>query len=53
MSITACKFLAMDAGAILATFGVKQHALLEVLSGRFKPTGKLPFASPSLVDPDG
>ncbi|WP_229459473.1 glycoside hydrolase family 3 protein [Massilia cavernae] len=33
-----------DAGAIVATFGVKEQALLEVLSGRFKPTGKLPFA---------
>ena len=33
-----------EAGAILATFGVSDTALLEVLSGRFKPGGKLPFA---------
>lgn len=33
-----------DAGAILATFGVSDTAILEVLSGRFKPRGKLPFA---------
>jgi beta-glucosidase len=33
-----------DAGAILATFGVSDVALMEVVSGRFKPQGKLPFA---------
>jgi beta-glucosidase len=33
-----------DAGAILASFGVSDAALLEVISGRFKPRGKLPFA---------
>ena len=33
-----------DAGAIVASFGVSDVALLEVLSGRFKPIGKLPFA---------
>ena len=33
-----------DAGAILASFGVSDTALLEVISGRFKPRGKLPFA---------
>lgn len=32
------------AGAILATFSVSDTALLEVLSGRFKPVGKLPYA---------
>jgi beta-glucosidase len=32
------------AGAILASFGVSDTALLEVLSGRFRPVGKLPFA---------
>jgi beta-glucosidase len=35
-----------DAGAILAGFGVSDTALLEVVSGRFKPLGKLPFALP-------
>ncbi len=34
------------AGAIVASFGVSDAALLEVLSGRFKPVGKLPFALP-------
>jgi beta-glucosidase len=33
-----------DAGAILATFGVSDTAILEVISGRFEPRGKLPFA---------
>ena len=33
-----------EAGAILASFGVSDAALLEVISGRFKPRGKLPFA---------
>jgi beta-glucosidase len=33
-----------DAAAILATFGVSDIALLEVISGRFNPRGKLPFA---------
>jgi beta-glucosidase len=33
-----------DAGAIVASFGVSDVALLDVLSGRFRPTGKLPFA---------
>jgi beta-glucosidase len=33
-----------DAGAIVAGFGVSDVALLDVLSGKSKPTGKLPFA---------
>jgi beta-glucosidase len=33
-----------QAGAVLATFGVSDIALMEVVSGRFKPQGKLPFA---------
>ena len=33
-----------EAGAILASFGVSDTALLEVISGRFKPRGRLPFA---------
>ena len=35
-----------DAGAILATFGVTDLAMMEVLSGNFKPQGKMPFALP-------
>jgi beta-glucosidase len=34
----------LNAGAILATFGVTDGALLDILTGKFKPTGKLPFA---------
>jgi beta-glucosidase len=33
-----------DAGAILAGFGVSDAALMDVITGRFKPRGKLPFA---------
>jgi beta-glucosidase len=33
-----------NAGAILAHFSVSDTALMDVLSGRFKPRGKLPFA---------
>jgi beta-glucosidase len=32
------------AGAILATFGVSDAALMSIVSGRFKPQGRLPFA---------
>jgi beta-glucosidase len=35
---------AQECGAVLATFGVSDVALLDVVSGRFKPQGKLPFA---------
>jgi beta-glucosidase len=38
-----------DAGAVLATFGVTDLAMLEVLSGKFKPQGKLPFALPKTL----
>lgn len=33
-----------DAGALVATFGVSDVALMDVLTGKFKPQGKLPFA---------
>jgi beta-glucosidase len=33
-----------DAGAILASFSVSDTALLEIMSGRFRPVGKLPYA---------
>jgi beta-glucosidase len=35
------------AGAIVAHFSVSDTAIMEVLTGRFKPTGKLPFALPN------
>lgn len=34
------------AGALLGTFGVSDRAQLEVISGRAKPRGRLPFALP-------
>jgi beta-glucosidase len=34
----------LHAGALFATFGVSDEALLDVISGAFKPTGKLPYA---------
>jgi beta-glucosidase len=33
-----------DAGVILATFGVSDAAVMDILTGNFKPSGKLPFA---------
>lgn len=36
-----------DAAAVLVTFGVKVEALLDVVYGRFKPTGKLPLSFPA------
>lgn len=39
-----------NAGAIVATFGASDNALLEVLSGKFKPQGKMPFALPKTLD---
>lgn len=33
-----------QAGGLVATFGVSDEALLDVLTGRAKPQGKLPFA---------
>ena len=33
-----------DAGAILATFGVRDAAVMDILTGRFNPSGKMPFA---------
>jgi beta-glucosidase len=35
------------AATVLATFGTSADALIDVISGRFNPTGKMPFAIPS------
>lgn len=32
--------------AVLATFGTSTDALLDVVSGKFNPTGKMPFTTP-------
>ena len=37
-------FAGLFLGAIVATFGVSDMALMDVLTGKFKPQGKLPFA---------
>jgi beta-glucosidase len=42
--------LANEAAALLATFGVSDEALFDVLLGAFAPTGKLPFEMPSSMD---
>jgi beta-glucosidase len=42
--------LANESAALLATFGVTDDALFDVLMGKFNPTGKLPFELPSSMD---
>ena len=42
--------IAREAAALLATFGVADAALLDVLTGKLAPTGKLPFELPSSMD---
>ena len=42
--------LAQESAAMLATFGVTDEALFDVLTGAFAPTGKLPFEMPSSMD---
>ena len=32
---------------VLATFGTTQEALMDVLSGKFNPSGKMPFSTPA------
>lgn len=31
---------------VIGTFGISEDALLDVVSGKFKPTGKMPFTTP-------
>ena len=48
----------LNSGVILATFGVSDAAVMDILTGKFKPAGKLPFAlanNPEVIktqDPD-
>ena len=42
--------LANESAALLATFGVTDEALFDVLMGKFNPTGKLPFELPSSME---
>jgi beta-glucosidase len=39
-----------NAAAVLATYGTKPEAILDVIRGEFNPTGKLPFAIPADAD---
>ena len=39
-----------DAGALLATFGASDAALMDVLTGKHPPQGKLPFALADSAD---
>lgn len=41
------------AGALLATFGVSDRAQMDVISGRARPEGRLPFALPATRDAIG
>lgn len=31
---------------IIGTFGIEENALLDVVSGKYNPTGKMPFTTP-------
>jgi beta-glucosidase len=42
--------LAKESAALLATFGVSDEALFDVLTGAFAPVGRLPFEMPSSMD---
>lgn len=42
--------LANESAALLATFGVSDEALFDVLMGKFNPTGKLPFELPASME---
>ncbi len=42
--------LQSTARALIANFGVSDEALIDVLTGRAKPEGKLPFELPSSID---
>jgi len=35
---------------VLATFGTTREALLDVVTGKFNPTGKMPFTTPASED---
>jgi beta-glucosidase len=39
--------LADTCGAVVGTFGASSEAILDLVFGRFAPTGKLPFELPS------
>ena len=42
--------LAAACAGLLASFGAADEAILDVVFGRFAPTGRLPFELPSSMD---
>jgi len=42
--------LAGACGAVVGTFGASPEAILDLVFGRFSPSGKLPFELPSSMD---
>ena len=42
--------IAENAAALIATFGVSDAAILDIIFGKFNPTGKLPFDLPSSME---
>jgi beta-glucosidase len=42
--------IAQESAALLATFGVSDAALLDVVTGKLAPTGRLPFELPSSME---
>ena len=42
--------LARASAGVVATFGVSDEALFDVLTGRFAPTGRLTFEMPSSIE---
>lgn len=36
-----------NAAAVISTFGIKYEALIDVIRGKFNPTGKMPFTLPA------
>jgi beta-glucosidase len=42
--------IAAESAALLANFGASDAAVLDVIFGRFAPSGKLPFELPSSVE---
>ncbi|WP_185907854.1 glycoside hydrolase family 3 protein [Psychrobacillus soli] len=38
-----------NAAALIGTFGTKAEAIVDVIRGKFNPTGKLPFALPASI----
>lgn len=39
-----------NAAALIGTFGTKAEAIMDVIRGKFNPTGKLPFALPASME---